>query len=98
MPFHRFLQKRADCSLRIQILKEINKVARGDAEAWLNVALRSLQDLFVLSKAAPNSHHAMERFVRLWVELGKVLFPKQIQVSQGEKEIRVVFDEGNSED
>lgn len=85
----------AACSLKIEILKEVNKVAGGNSQAWLNVALRSLQDLFVLSKTADNRIEATEKYLKLWLELGKILFPKQIQINETNKEIRVVFDDGN---
>jgi hypothetical protein len=83
----------AACSLKIEILKQINKVATGSSEAWLAVSLRSLQDLFVLAKQSQRIDSQKE-FVKLWLELGKILFPKQIQINEANKEIKVVFDDG----
>ena len=87
------------CPLRHEILKQMNMiVGPNGAAAWLNVVLRSMQDLFVLSKTAPDSRLATERYIKLWLEFGKIMFPKRIQVSGEDKEIKVIFDDGEDED
>ena len=94
------------CPLRHEILKQMNMIVGPDgAQAWLNVVLRSMQDLFILSKTAPDPRLATERYIKLWLEFGKIMFPKRIQISGEDKEIKVVFsdndedeDDRNSED
>lgn len=92
------------CPLRHEILKQMNRIVGPDgAQAWLNVVLRSMQDLFILSKTAPDPRLAMERYVKLWLEFGKIMFPQRIKISGEDKEIKVIFgeedeDDGDSED
>ena len=87
------------CSLRIQILKQLNKVGSPEgSRAWLNVALRTAQDLYVLSKTSDDEVGNMHKFQKQWIELGKVLFPKQIHVTNKDQEIRIVFDDQERSD
>ncbi len=87
------------CPLRHEILKQMNRIVGPEgAQAWLNVVLRSMQDLFVLSKTAPDPRLAMERYVKLWLEFGKIMFPRKIELSGKDQEVRVVFDDREDED
>jgi len=83
------------CSLRLQILRQLNKVGSPDgSKAWLNVTLKGMQDLYVLSKTSDDSTAAMQKYMKLWIELGKVLFPHRIEVTSKDQEIKVVFGDG----
>jgi len=91
------------CQLKFELLKQVNKVAGpGGSQAWLNVLLRNMQELLILSKGAEDKRLAMQQYVKLWLEFGKIMFPKQIQVSSQDREIKVVFgvdeDAGDSAD
>ncbi|MFH1391021.1 MAG: hypothetical protein ABIH20_01785 [Candidatus Diapherotrites archaeon] len=87
------------CPLRHEILKQMNLIVGPDgAQAWLNVVLRSMQDLFILSKTAPDPRLAMERYVKLWLEFGKIMFPQRIKISGEDKEIKVIFGEEDEDD
>jgi len=80
------------CQLRVQILRQLNEVGGPEgSKAWLNVMLRGMQDLYVLSKTSDDSTTAMQKYMDLWIKMGKVLFPQRIQVTTKDQEIRIVF-------
>ena len=90
-------QKHQPCRLKLVVLKQMNQVAGANgAKAWLNVVLRSMQELFVLTKTTNSDVEkriALKEYMKLWIEFGKIMFPKQIQVTNKDQEIRVIFGE-----
>ncbi len=86
------------CPLRLTLLKEVNKVAGPEgAQSWLNVLLRGMQDLYVLSKTSGDPAAALQKFMRLWIEFGRIMFPRKIEVSGQDREIKVIFGEDDED-
>jgi len=87
------------CPLRLTLLREVNKVAGPEgAQSWLNVMLRGMQDLYVLSKTSEDPTAALQKYLKLWIEFGRIMFPRKIEVSGKDQEIRVIFGEGKKDD